>query len=329
LIDEEPNFIFQGNLISFNVNFTSNSKQYVKLGATEISSIIDLFYYKTINTYDVVYSGYAGCWMSEMYRTVTFDTAPTGNLLTWLQANAVKVVEEIPVVSIEIEISGGKLWVGQTYQINPTVLPENATDKTVTYDSNNKAVATVSASGLVTAVATGTATITASAGGKSDTVVFTVVENTYSAGYNDGYSDGFFSGKTVGSIEATDSVLTQVYVFGISTVPKSDNTYYNNTESFDYCSGYGQAWGLGDDLGYSEGSGRPLTPEEEDIVYNWGYNAGYQAGQQDHSVGGLLRQAFGGVGQLLDYELLPNLTIGGIVIVPLLLGIVFFILKRG
>lgn len=125
-----------------------------------------------------------------------------------------------------------------------------------------------------------------------------------------------------------DWVLTQVYENGISTVPKSDNTYYDNTESFDYRSGYGQAWGLGYDLGYSEGSGRPLTPEEESIVYNWGYNAGYKAGQEDHSVGGLLKQAFGGVGELLDFELLPNLTLGGIVIVPLLLGIVFFILKR-
>lgn len=126
-----------------------------------------------------------------------------------------------------------------------------------------------------------------------------------------------------------DWVLTQVYEQGISTVPKSDNTYYDNTESIDYRSGYGQAWGLGYDLGYSEGSGRDLTPEEESIVYNWGYNAGYKAGQEDHNVGGLLKQAFGGVGELLDYELLPNLTLGGIVIVPLLLGIVFFILKRG
>jgi len=125
-----------------------------------------------------------------------------------------------------------------------------------------------------------------------------------------------------------DWVLTQVYDHGISTVPKSDNTYYNNTESMDYRSGYGEAWGLGYDLGYSEGSGRPLTPEEESIVYNWGYNAGYQAGQENHSVGGLLKQAFGGVGKLLDFELLPNLTIGGIVIVPLLLGLVFFILRK-
>jgi hypothetical protein len=326
VLKEEIEFTAQ---VSWFISFTSNNTNYEKIQATydDYYGIYRLYYDST--KVCTVRPYFEDGWEDDAYRTVTFDTAPTGSLLTWLQANAVKVVENIPVESIEIGFSGGKLWVGQTYQINPTVLPADATDKTVTYYSNNTEVATVSSSGLVTAVATGTATITASAGGKSDTVVFTVVENTYSAGYNDGYSDGYGVGYDEGYSEAYDWVLTQVYEYGISSVPKSDNTYYDNTESFDYVSGYGQAWGLGYDLGYLEGSGMPLTPEEEGIVYNWGYNAGYQAGQEDHSVGSLLKQAFGGVGQLLDYELLPNLTIGGIVIVPLLLGIVFFILKRG
>ena len=29
-------------------------------------------------------------WINEAYRTITFETEPTGDLLTWLQANAVK-----------------------------------------------------------------------------------------------------------------------------------------------------------------------------------------------------------------------------------------------
>ncbi len=367
IINEEPSL--DGLFFTFNVNFTSNNTEYVRLRADsefyedsyEEYDIYSLEYYESVNpnestevySYTYNYLGPSiGGWEDEAYRTITFDTAPTGDLLTWLQANAVKVVEVVEVISIEIETPGGKLLLGQTYQINPIVEPEDAIDE-VTYHSSNTAVAIVSDSGLVTAVAVGTATITASAGDKSATVVFTVVEDTYSAGYNDGYNDGYFvgyseghsdgynsghsdgysegynSGKVAGYFEGSDWVLTQVYEYGISTVPKSDYTYYDNTESFDYLSGYGQAWGLGYDLGYSEGSGRPLTPEEEDIVYNWGYNAGYQAGQEDHSVGSLLKQAFGGVGKLLDYELLPNLTIGGIVIVPLLLGIVFFILRRG
>ena len=50
---------------------------------------------------------------------------------------------------------------GETLQLTATVLPENATDRTVSWTSSNPAVATVNANGLVTAVAAGTATITA------------------------------------------------------------------------------------------------------------------------------------------------------------------------
>ena len=32
----------------------------------------------------------SGAWKDETYRTVTFDTAPSGDLLTWLQTNAIK-----------------------------------------------------------------------------------------------------------------------------------------------------------------------------------------------------------------------------------------------
>lgn len=33
-------------------------------------------------------SAYANRWKKEAYRTITFEEEPTGDLLTWLQANA-------------------------------------------------------------------------------------------------------------------------------------------------------------------------------------------------------------------------------------------------
>lgn len=54
------------------------------------------------------------------------------------------------------------------------VLPEDATDKTVTWTSSNPAVATVNANGTVHAVAPGEATITATAGDKTATCKVTV-----------------------------------------------------------------------------------------------------------------------------------------------------------
>lgn len=50
-----------------------------------------------------------------------------------------------------------------TVQLSVEVLPPNATNKTVTWSSSDEDVATVNASGLVTAVAEGTARITATA----------------------------------------------------------------------------------------------------------------------------------------------------------------------
>ncbi len=55
--------------------------------------------------------------------------------------------------------------VGETVQLKATVVPDNATDKTVHWASSKQSVATISDNGLVTAIAEGTSTITATAGG--------------------------------------------------------------------------------------------------------------------------------------------------------------------
>ena len=52
-----------------------------------------------------------------------------------------------------------ELYEGETKQLTATIQPENTTDKTVTWSSNNTAVATVDQNGLVTAVGVGTAQI--------------------------------------------------------------------------------------------------------------------------------------------------------------------------
>jgi uncharacterized protein YjdB len=66
----------------------------------------------------------------------------------------------IPVTGVSIQPPAISICVGQTYQLSPIVIPENATNKAVTWSSSNTAVATVSSTGLVTAVSSGTATIT-------------------------------------------------------------------------------------------------------------------------------------------------------------------------
>ena len=53
------------------------------------------------------------------------------------------------------------LYVGDSEQLTATVLPDNATDKTLIWSSDNAAVATVDADGHVTAISVGTAVIKA------------------------------------------------------------------------------------------------------------------------------------------------------------------------
>ena len=75
--------------------------------------------------------------------------------------------EIIPVSSISLDQSAVSLSVGETQTLTPTISPENAIDKTVTWTTSDASVATV-ADGVVTAVAAGTATITATATNGTD-----------------------------------------------------------------------------------------------------------------------------------------------------------------
>ncbi len=68
-----------------------------------------------------------------------------------------------PSSSITIDKETAEILLGKTLQLTATVLPENATDKQVTWTSSDESVATVDASGLVTANKCGQATITATA----------------------------------------------------------------------------------------------------------------------------------------------------------------------
>lgn len=73
------------------------------------------------------------------------------------------VAKKVAVSNISLNMSSVTLEVGGTKQLSATVLPSNATDKSVSWSSSNTSVATVSSSGLVTAKSAGSATITCKA----------------------------------------------------------------------------------------------------------------------------------------------------------------------
>ena len=86
--------------------------------------------------------------------------------------------EVIPVDNILVEPRTLELKVtDRAVQLHATVTPENATNKTVTWTSDNQEVAVVDQNGYVTPLSVGRAVITAAAGHKDDTCVVTVVDD--------------------------------------------------------------------------------------------------------------------------------------------------------
>ena len=88
VINETPNtqsvvFPTATGLWEQTINFTSNNIQFTSI---EIIDGVDELYYGGTNGV-TTYS--EGSWDNQAYRTVAFETAPTGELLTWLQANAI------------------------------------------------------------------------------------------------------------------------------------------------------------------------------------------------------------------------------------------------
>ncbi|MDR2911792.1 MAG: Ig-like domain-containing protein [Alistipes sp.] len=82
----------------------------------------------------------------------------------------------IRVASVAVTPAILALEVGETEVLTAEVLPENAANKSVTWETSDPKIATVSPAGQVTAIAAGTATITATADEKSDTSSVTVTE---------------------------------------------------------------------------------------------------------------------------------------------------------
>lgn len=105
----------------FTADFTSNGKSFYSIAVS--SSITS--YGEKMGGNVIVYAKSSG-WSNEAYRTIVFDTSPSGNLLTWLQANGTKQGEPEPTTPKNVclidgtshSITGGKTLIsGTAYSI--------------------------------------------------------------------------------------------------------------------------------------------------------------------------------------------------------------------
>ena len=120
------------------------------------------------------------CKMQE--HTISYSTYPYVEI-----ARATNATDDtVSVTGVSVSSTSVSLDKGNTYTLSASVSPSNATNKTVTWSSNNTAVATVSSAGVVTGVGPGTATITATTkdGGYKSTCAVTVSGDVYTITYD-------------------------------------------------------------------------------------------------------------------------------------------------
>lgn len=122
---------------------------------------------------------------------------------------AVTVVPPAPVATVTLSLTSGYMPTGVNVPITATLRDADGgvlTDRTTTWTSSNNAIATVSATGVVSAVANGAVTITATSEGKSASGTFTAIPGLRSA-----------TGVTFTNATVNTSFLFAVYVPAGST----------------------------------------------------------------------------------------------------------------
>ena len=160
-----------------------------------------------------------------------------------------------PVTSVSLNTNSLELEVGGTSQLNATVLPNNASNKNVTWESSNTNVATVSNTGLVTAVATGNATITVTtvSGGKTATCTVTVTESSgvkpgdavlYSGTLTEGDYVLYYSGKAMKNTVSSNRFEYSDVTPSDDVIPApASNIVWHIAQSGDYWTLYNEAVG--------------------------------------------------------------------------------------
>lgn len=80
-----------------------------------------------------------------------------------VEITVLETISDIEVESISLDSDEISLEIGESYTLYPTILPENATDKTVAFNSSDPNVATVDIAGRITAISPGKVEISVSA----------------------------------------------------------------------------------------------------------------------------------------------------------------------
>ena len=161
-------------------------------------------YYDKTSVYNVYYNR----WEDDAYRTVTFLEPPTDDLLTWLQANAVKQGSDTPVDTSSWSVADIS---GASYKF--------ALNSNGYYESNNKGVDNSAAVCRVNIHAAKTCTVTFKCINYAESNYDFGLLGTLDKTMNTGYSD--VSTNVAKSFKGSSSASVQTYAY--TNVAKGDH----------------------------------------------------------------------------------------------------------
>ena len=187
--------VTEGETATFSVTATGSNLTYQWQQSTDgsawanISGATGISYTTQATTMDM--NGY-------QYRCVVTGN---GGSVTSDAATLTVTAATVPVTGVTLNKTSTSLYVGDTETLTPTITPDNATNKNLTWSSDDTSVATVDASGLVTAVSAGTATITVTTEDGAKTANCTVTVSRYSSGGGSSSSSTSLSDRAIDDIQ--------------------------------------------------------------------------------------------------------------------------------
>jgi uncharacterized repeat protein (TIGR02543 family) len=179
---------------------------------------------------------FEGWYKEEAYAALYDFGAPVTAAFT-LYAKWQAVTVTVPVSGVSLDKASLSLAVGESETLSATVTPSDATNKTVTWSSSDAEIASISSSGLVSAVSAGSATITVNTNDGNKTAACAVSVTSGNANQTPVAADYNITGTGTFTADGTPRPVTiqakagnspgliTVYYNGSVTAPSAAGTY--------------------------------------------------------------------------------------------------------
>ena len=177
-----------------------------------------------------------------LYVPLASDIEKYSNAIGWNKFTSIQASKKL-VESITLNKSSLNLVVGEQFQLNATITPSDATNINIIWSSSNTAVATISNSGIVTAIGEGTASITATTTDETNIVAECTIKVEKKKVVNNIYYNLSLDNKTATVTYAGNTAIEENDEYsGSIVIPESINhndITYTITEigdsAFKYC----------------------------------------------------------------------------------------------